>query len=144
MLDFTKIRAYRNHNPGNIRQGIRWHGLKDPAHMTPEQKAETQFCVFENPAEGFRAMATILRNYKKLHAIHTIRGIISRWAPPTENNTGAYVNSVCNKVGMMPDADFPFDDRAMMILLCKAIAIHECGGWFFSESDLAKGVGAVV
>lgn len=133
-------RSVRANNPGNIRIGTKWVGLMDPAAMTPEQAAEHEFCVFETSAKGFRAMATIIRNYKKLHHVLTLRGVIGRWAPPTENNTGAYLNDVCNRIQKGPDDPFDFEDDQAMMALCKAIAIHEGGGWFFSDFDLQTGI----
>lgn len=134
------IRAVRNNNPGNIRVGINWHGLMDPAHMTPEQHAETAFCVFQNAVEGFRAMATIFHTYHREHKINTLRLAISRWAPPSENNTGAYVNDVCGRLQHGPDDPYDFD--AGMVGLCKVVSIHEVGSWAFSDADLHAGVAA--
>jgi len=138
------IRAVRNNNPGNIRVGIKWHGLMPPEHMTPEQAAETQFCVFATPADGFRAMAAVLLNYKKLHAITNLRAVIARWAPPSENNTGAYLTDVCSRMHMGPDDPFPFGTPSSVMALCKAIATHEAGGWFFNDFDLQAGVSAAL
>lgn len=136
------VRAVRNNNPGNIRVGSqKWQGLMPRAQMTPDQAVETAFCVFESPDWGFRAMALIFLNYARLDGIKTIRQAISRWAPPGENNTDAYIEAVCDYTAAKPDAPFDFRNRANLLALCKAVSIHECGGWFFTQSDLAKGVG---
>ena len=135
------VRAVRNNNPGNIRIGEDWQGLMPPAEMTPEQAAEREFCVFKTPAYGFRAMACIFHAYQKKHGIRTLREAISRWAPPSENNTAAYIRAVCDATRYGPDEDFPFTGRpAQQMALLKAVSIHEAGGWFFSQSDLADGV----
>lgn len=135
------IRAVRNNNPGNIRQGIQWHGLMPRDRMTPEQAAEHQFCVFATPADGFRAMATVFHTYAMKDGIKTIRAAIHRWAPPFENNTEAYVQDVCSHVGAAPDE--PFDFRGPKLpALCKAVSIHEVGSWAFSDADLTAGVAA--
>lgn len=136
------VRAVRNNNPGNIRVGQKWRGLMPDYLMTPEQAAEKSFCVFETPADGFRAMAVILGVYHKKHGVTTLRGVIARWAPPTENNTGAYLNDVCNRLRRMPDAPFEFLVPAAVQELCHAISVHECGGWFFRSADLVAGVNA--
>lgn len=140
MTDLSHVRAVRNNNPGNIRVGAHWQGLMDRAHMNADQAAETDFCVFENPVAGFRAMATIFHTYNTKDGIKTLRGAISRWAPPTENNTGAYLNDVCNACQHGPDDPYPFNVPAAMQTLCHAVSIHEVGGWFFTTADLAVGV----
>lgn len=134
------IRSVRNNNPGNIRVGMNWQGEMLPANKNPEQAAEKEFEVFATPAAGFRAMATIFETYVKKHGVTTIRGAISRWAPPTENNTGAYVNAVCQECGVMPDDRYPFLAAGAMQHLCHAVTIHEGAGWHFNMSDLVAGV----
>lgn len=139
MASADHIRAVRNNNPGNVRVGAKWQGLMPREQMTPEQAAETAFCVFQSPEWGFRAMATIFKNYARLDKITTLRQAISRWAPPSENNTKAYVQSVADYTGCDPDKPFGFQSPANMASLCKAVSIHECGGWFFQQSDLMNG-----
>lgn len=141
-LDLSHVRAVRNNNPGNIRVGINWHGLMDHAHMDPPQAAEKEFCVFQTPADGFRAMATIFHTYYKDHAIRTVRAAITRWAPPSENNTAAYVDAVAKYLRCGADDPYPFLANAAMMELCHAVSVHEVGGWFFNGSDLVAGVNA--
>lgn len=133
------IRAQRNNNPGNIRIGQPWQGLMPRSQMSPEQAAETAFCVFMTPMWGFRAMATIFHNYAK-RGLVTIREIISTWAPPSENNTEAYILAVAHDCGLSPDAIFDFSNSQAMADLCHAVSVHECGGWLFKEDDLLHGV----
>lgn len=134
------IRAVRNNNPGNIRVGTPWQGLMPRTQMSPEQAAETAFCVFLTPVWGFRAMAEIFKNYYRHDGVKTIREAIHRWAPPTENNTDAYVEAVCDYTAVAPDAPFPFvGDPQHLAALLKAVSMHEAGGWFFSPADLLAG-----
>lgn len=134
------IRAVRNCNPGNIDAGDHWQGLLPRAQMTPEQAAEPRFAVFAAPKWGFRALAILLLNYVRVHHLNTIRQIISRWAPNSENNTGAYVSAVVNAVGIGPDTPLDFTKADLLAAVAKAIATHECGGWMFSDADLNAGV----
>ena len=134
------IRAVRNNNPGNIRVGTAWQGLMPRAQMNPDQAAETAFCVFLSPQWGFRAMATIFHTYADRDGVTTLRGAISRWAPPTENNTGAYLQAVCQALSFTPDAPFPFHDEPHLGALLQAVSIHEVGSWAFSEADMMAGV----
>lgn len=136
------VRAVRNNNPGNIRVGTPWQGLMSRAQMTPDQAAEKDFCVFLTPVWGFRAMSEIFHTYFTKHGIRTIRQAITRWAPPNENNTDAYVKAVCDYTACGPDENFPFGNEQHVASLLKAVSIHECGGWFFQLSDLYAGVEA--
>lgn len=134
------IRAVRNSNPGNIEAATQWQGLMPRVQMTPAQAGETRFAVFSDPKWGFRALAVVLRNYEKLHGLNTIRQIIARWAPPAENDTGAYVTHVAKIVGIDADVPMNLSDTDTLAEICKAIAMHECGGWFFTQEDLDAGV----
>lgn len=90
-------RGLRNNNPLNIRRnGTRWKGL------AKEQSDKSFFC-FDSPAWGYRAAIITLRNYKKIHGLHSLREWILRWAPPCENNTEVYIDFVCNRTGYKDD-----------------------------------------
>jgi hypothetical protein len=52
-------------------------------------------------------LARTLITYQDKHGLRSIRQIISRWAPPVENNTNAYVRAVAADTGL--DADQPLD-----------------------------------
>ncbi len=92
-------RGLRNNNPGNIRRsGNNWKG-KLPAGGDPE------FEVFVDMAHGYRALLINLRTYVNRYRCDTIRKIITRWAPPTENNTGGYILQVSRLTGMQPDEE---------------------------------------
>lgn len=133
------IRAVRNNNPGNIRVGTNWQGLMPRSQMNPDQATETAFCVFLTAQWGFRAMATIFHTYADKDGVTTLRGAVARWAPPTENNTGAYLNHVCQLLSWAPDAPFPFHDQAHMAACVKAFSTHEVGYWAFSDADALDG-----
>lgn len=133
--------SVRLNNPGNIRIGsAAWQGLMPRSQMTPEQAAEKRFCVFVSPVMGFRALARLLINYNRLYGIDTLRAAISRFAPENENDTEAYLRAVCDYTKCGPDTHFGFKAAPNLQVLCKAISIHEAGGWFFTQSDLAEGV----
>ena len=86
----------RLNNPLNIRPGSPWEGLAVPDEMQG-------FCSFTSPVWGFRAAFRNLITYADKHGINTIRGIISRWAPPEDNNdTEGYIKAVCARTGYAP------------------------------------------
>ena len=86
--------AIRNCNPLNIRHtATRWQG-----EISPD--GGKGFCRFIDMPSGFRAAFILMFSYMQRHSIHTIEGIVSRWAPPTENNTTAYIEHVCRATGI--------------------------------------------
>ncbi|PKR41185.1 structural protein [Serratia ureilytica] len=115
-------RGIRNNNPGNIRWGDDWRGLVPYA-----QRTDKSFCQFTAPEYGIRAMVIILRNYQRKRGLKTVADIINRWAPPVENNTLAYINSVAKSVGVKPDQAIDVMDSRVMIPLLEAIITHENG-----------------
>ena len=84
-------RAWRNNNPGNIR-------MSDFSRRAGAIGAAGGFAVFPDEETGMRAVKSLLRtkNYNKL----TIAGAISRYAPPSENNTTAYQRSIEKLTGL--------------------------------------------
>lgn len=90
-------RAWRNNNPGNIEYG-------------PFAKAQGaigtdgRFAVFPTYEAGRAAKASLLWESKGYRGL-TIRQAINRYAPPFENDTGAYVQAVARAAGA--EADTP-------------------------------------
>lgn len=115
-------RGERNNNPGNVDRGsIKWQGMAD------DQSGDSRFIIFKTPQWGIRTIARLLLTYQNQHDLHTVRGLISRWAPPGENNTGAYIAAVSTGVGVGPDDEIDVDVTAVMLPLVKAIIVHENG-----------------
>ncbi|MDE2256038.1 MAG: hypothetical protein KGL42_17475, partial [Betaproteobacteria bacterium] len=106
-------RGLRNNNPGNIRYGkfARAHGATGAD--------SSGFAIFPTLRAGERAMAALLQDYKA-RGIDTIAGIVSRYAPSSENNTGAYIASVSSQTGIgantpLSASQYAAVQRAMMI-----------------------------
>ena len=88
----------RNNNPLNIRRvkGQHWQGEALPQRGSGEGASFVQFSSIEY---GLRAAFCILRTYSvKYHAV-CIEDIITRWAPPTENDTRKYICDLCRLTG---------------------------------------------
>lgn len=118
----NKPRGIRNNNPGNIRWGDEWQGL-----VPKNQRTDKSFCQFNKPEYGIRAMIIILRNYQSKHGLRTIAGVIKRWAPPKENDTQAYINSVAAATGTGADSQLDLNDSRKLFPLLQAIIRHENG-----------------
>jgi len=124
----TAARGLRNNNPGNIRHGEKWQGLAD-------EQTDPAFCTFKSPQFGIRAMCRILLTYKQ-RGLTTVDMIINRWAPDSENDTVAYIDSVCAQMGVERGQEIDVDDTAVMRPLLKAIIKHENGSQPYSDAAI--------
>ncbi|WP_340614303.1 structural protein [Xenorhabdus thailandensis] len=124
-------RGIRNHNPGNIRHGDKWQGLRDI-------QTDKSFCQFVAPEYGIRAMLKILRNYERKYGDNTIRQFISRWAPPNENDTESYIAYVCQSVGIASSAVVDVENVAMISRLVKAVIQMENGQQPYSDEIIKQ------
>lgn len=109
-------------NPGNIvRDDVNhWEG------MTRLQD-DKRIARFSTPEYGIRALIKVLINYKRFHDIYTITDIITRYAPPTENNTRSYINDVSARSGFFPNEILNMEDPDTLVKLAQAIVVHENG-----------------
>lgn len=114
-------RGLRNNNPGNIRRTAdNWQGL------APKQN-DPAFFQFREMRYGYRALLRTLQNYRWKRGCITLKDFISRWAPASENNTGAYLRRVC--ADMQVPSEFVPDvaDADTMCALAAAISFVENG-----------------
>lgn len=89
--DMSKPRGIRNNNPGNIKiSSSAWRG-KVPLHLNTDGVFEQ----FEGWVWGVRAMWKLISNYIE-QGNNTIRKVISKYAPASENATGQYIAYVSN------------------------------------------------
>lgn len=130
---YRLTRGLRNNNPGNIRKtGTTWQGM-----APPEQQTDPEFIVFQGPEWGIRALVRILYTYRS-QGVLTVRQIISRWAPPSENDTASYISAVAKRVGVGPDE--PLTYPAQLTPLVEAIITHENGVQPYSPATIARGI----
>lgn len=114
------VRGMRNNNPGNIdRNATKWLGMAD-------EQTDTRFIVFKEMKYGCRAILKLLSTYYTKYHLHTVKEIISRWAPSNENDTSAYYKKVAKDLGVSPEADISLS-KEIHIALGKAITMYECG-----------------
>ena len=130
----------RNNNPLNIRVGkskwqgqVNGNGNVNGNNSSPSPRrgvrgeageAGGAFCVFSSVEWGLRAAFCLLRTYARKYRLNCVRDIITRWAPPAENDTTSYIRHVCQLTGFggnqrLTEKDWP--------KLVKAMARMECG-----------------
>lgn len=126
-------RGIRNNNPGNVRAvaGVTWQGQIGVD--------DAGFCIMDSRFHGLRMLAKVLLSYERKHNLNTIRGIIERWAPPTENNTPAYEQAVAQHAGFALD-DPITDDAAVFDAIVAGIIMHENGVQPYTSDEIEAAV----
>lgn len=123
-------RGERNNNPGNLVKG-----------SSPEGEisgADARFASFATPEHGIRALGKNLLAYQDKHGIDTVEGIISRWAPASENDTRAYVAAVAKAVGVAPGAKIDLHDTKTLTGITKAIIAFENGRQPYTDQQISR------
>jgi len=124
-------RGIRNNNAGNIRHGSsKWKGMA-------QNQTDSAFVQFVSPEYGIRALSHVLDSYARRGA-NTVRKIIDIYAPPVENDTSAYVDSVALALGV--GADQIINVQTHKADLVEAIIQHENGQQPYAVSQIASGV----
>lgn len=127
-------RGVRNRNPCNLRRS------RDPWQGLAEEQDDDQFFTFKTAAFGIRAAARVLINYQDRYDICTIRGIINRWAPPSENDTDKYIDTICQRTGL--DADIKLDMQRYGDIepLLTAMIQVECSNYKYPQAVMDEGL----
>jgi hypothetical protein len=128
----------RINNPGNIRAtGEVWLG------MATDQSAGKGFVVYIDAIFGLRAFGIVLRNYQRHDKCATPRQIVTRWAPPAENDTEGYIAFMCSLerggLGLDPEAPITLD-AAMLARWIPRQTLREQGQMPYSEALIANAV----
>lgn len=111
-------RGVRNKNPLNIRWSNTVNWLGQTGH---DNKG---FCQFVTMQYGLRAAFALLRTYNRRYGCKTIRQIVSRWAPPTENDTAAYIRHVAERTGFSPDVAIEYNTPQMRAVVRQMAVIE--------------------
>jgi len=116
-------RGIRNNNPLNIEYSVgnNWVG---------QTGSDGRFAIFDRPVNGIRAGFVLLRNYCNLYALCTIRGVISRWAPSSENDTAAYIAKVVAYSGIAEGATLVNSNAEMMTRVVRGMIEMENGAGY--------------
>jgi hypothetical protein len=113
----SSIIGQRINNPYNIRQYDQG--------FVGESGEDSGFVSFEDPMYGVRAADKVLTTYGTKRGINTIRGLINRFAPPSENDTRNYVNYISGQLGIDPDAEVDLSDPEMRARILSPMAMME-------------------
>jgi hypothetical protein len=119
-------RGLRNNNPLNIRHSAdRFQG-----EIAGTDKS---FKTFSSLAYGYRAAFVILGTYLS-QGFNTIEKIISRWAPPTENDTESYISQVERYSGVPRHKELTSASETEYMMIVAAMSFVENG----QNADIAQ------
>lgn len=127
-------RGLRDNNPGDLQQppGTSWAGTVG---------MDGPFVIFSDTTWGLRALCKdVINNIGE--GYDTITSLITKFAPPSENDTASYISSVSADAGI--DADDQLGtDQGTITSLVRAIVNHELGDsysqQYVPDADIATG-----
>ncbi|WP_417154854.1 hypothetical protein [Parasutterella excrementihominis] len=111
-------RGLRNNNPGNMRP------------VSRNQAKDGAFTIYRTPEEGWGALGKQLKAYANA-GLDNVASIISKYAPSSENNTGAYIQSVTANMSKRLGSDvgaltrLDLSDPRVLKALMQSITEHE-------------------
>lgn len=106
-------------NPGNLRYD------KDVVWQGQSLAYSDSFVVFYDPIMGLRAMLFVLWRYIVREGCKDITDVVTKYAPPSENDTAAYIANV--SASMRITADTPLTYPQDLAGLCYAMIHQEQG-----------------
>jgi hypothetical protein len=134
---FLNIAGYplglRNNNPGNLRAtGDQWQGMIG---------TNQGFVVFQDIAYGIRALAIDLGGDIR-QGLNTIEKLISEFAPPSENDTRAYIVAVSAAAGIAYNQILQ-PDGSTLLKIIRGIIRMENGSQYaalINDDDIKEGI----
>lgn len=130
-------RGLRNNNPGNIE-------ASDSNPWEGQDGSDGRFAKFETPEHGIRALGKNLLAYNKRHGLDTVSEMITRWAPPKENDTDSYIKAICAQLGVGANDQIDVTNPSTLAALCAGIVQHENGSQPYSAEQINSGVSAAL
>ena len=125
----------RTNNPLNLVHVAKnkWQGLAEPP-------SEGRFCRFVSAVYGIRAAALNLIAYQDRHGIRTIKALVEKWAPFSENNTRAYVKSVAQRSGFAATLPLDLHSYGHLRPVIEAMIWHENGEQPYDDAVIDEGL----
>ncbi|EIH4659273.1 transglycosylase [Escherichia coli] len=141
----AKNRNYRNNNLGNLV----FANQEGATLEARNAKGEQRFARFNTPEEGIRALANQVSSYYNgtsqaagYQKLQTVSSIISKWAPPKENNTNQYIENVSKYLRVSPNEKIDVANPEVMTQLVRAIATKEGGNPAVNNEFIKNALGS--
>lgn len=131
-------RGVRNNNPMCIKRSKanKWLG-----EVPEEQSTDPVFEQYISPEYGIRAGAYLIVKFYRTQKVNTIRKLITKWAPKSDNNdTDSYINFVSRKTSIPPDEPVDFTDFDILKSVVEAIIAFECAGYKYPDHVVSRGL----
>ena len=122
-------RSWRNNNPGNLRPG------KISKRNRQIGVDKDNFAIFGSMADGQAAQNDLLKN---VYGNYSLRDMIYKYAPPSENNTAAYLKALVSATGASESTKLNDLSGGQFQSLIAAIHKHEG----FKEGKVTRTGGA--
>lgn len=108
-----KTRADRNFNPLNLKTN--GNAGKDSGG----------FAKYTDEDSGWEAARRQLSMYYTRDRLNTVRGLVNKWAPPSENDTEAYIAEISKRMGVGANEKIDLSDPSVLGELSAYMARHE-------------------
>jgi len=127
------VRGLRNNNPTNIVPVYGgWQG---------QVGDDGTFAIFRDMSWGVRAWLSNFYSSYNTHGTTTLSQYITRFAPPSENDTASYINEVATYAGIDPNAPMPLDQATVTNILRGQLNVElgESNSSMVTDDDIAAG-----
>jgi hypothetical protein len=142
---------YRNTSVQGMPRGL---SDNNPGDLTPPPSGawngqvglDGPFCIFSDTVFGLRALAMDIANNIVGDGNNTLTLLITKYAPPAENDTAAYISSVAGYTGLGATAPIPQTQAALASIMRAIINVELGGTWstqYVADADIAAGIAAM-
>jgi hypothetical protein len=130
-------RGQRLNNPLCMKRSkVPWQGK---AAVQPDEVFE----CFEDPHHGIRAAARNLLTYYRRDKLDTVQEIVSKWAPPSDDNdTAGYISAVSQRMGIGADTPIDLENDEVLASLVVSMMKQEIGHVPYPEKTINLAVKA--
>ena len=111
--------------------------INNPGNLRPVGSS-TGFQQFATPEEGVSAIDGNLRAYQA-KGVDTLGGIISRWAPPNENDTLALIKNASRVTGFAPNQKLDVTGNPQHLQAVRAAIIKQEGSGSSASNSVPTG-----
>lgn len=122
-------RGLRNNNPGNIESSI-----NAPGQI---KGGDPRFAQFQTPQQGLNALSGLLTNK---YDGQSLTQIINKYAPPHENDTKAYINTLAKSTGLDPNKPVDMSNPNVKASIMQGIIKIENGHNPYSTQQIQQAV----
>ena len=91
------------------------------------QPGKQEFQQFATREEGLKALDNQLKIYGEKHKVDTLRSLVTRYAPPSENDTEGYIKFLSDRTGIKPDQKIDLTDPVQRHIISGPMVVMEKG-----------------